>query len=188
LVKKLNFSLLTKRRSFQSRQEEITMNHNFVHLEYPLTHPGVERAEKVVHNFQRLSDTFSPTRTLAIMLLAAVVAAFIVVADQMIDTWAEGHLLAAWVALWAVVFAAVGLFAGFSKTLAVQLKSGLDTWAAKAAQRRSDERLWSIAQTDARLMSDLQVAMSRSDEEVLLGESSTQGRVARLLHQRQYYI
>jgi len=70
----------------------------------------------------------------------------------------------------------------------VQLKSGLDTWAAKAAQRRSDERLWSIAQTDARLMSDLQVAMSRSDEEVLLGESSTQGRVARLLHQRQYYI
>ncbi|MFM1764847.1 MAG: hypothetical protein RIU71_610, partial [Pseudomonadota bacterium] len=60
------------------------MNHNFVHLEYPLTHPGVERAEKVVHNFQRLSDTFSPTRTLAIMLLAAVVAAFIVVADQMI--------------------------------------------------------------------------------------------------------
>jgi hypothetical protein len=37
-------------------------------------------------------------------------------------------------------------------------------------------------------MSDLQVAMSRSDEEVLLGESSTQGRVARLLRQRQYYI
>lgn len=24
------------------------MNHNFVHLEYPLTHPGVDRAEKVV--------------------------------------------------------------------------------------------------------------------------------------------
>ena len=70
----------------------------------------------------------------------------------------------------------------------MQLKSGLDTWVAKAAQRRSDERLWSIAQTDARLLSDLQVAMSRSDEEVLLGESSTQGRVARLLRQRQYYI
>jgi hypothetical protein len=165
-----------------------TMNHNFVHLEYPLTHPGVDRAEKVVHNFKRLSDTFSPTRTLAIMLLAAVAAAFIVVADQMIDTWAEGHLLAAWVALWAVVFAAVGLFAGVSKSVAIQLKTGLDRWAAHAAQRRSDERLWAIAQTDARLMSELQIAMSRSDEETLLGEHSTQRRVTRLLNQRQYYI
>jgi hypothetical protein len=164
------------------------MNHNFVHLDYPLTHPGVDRAEKVVNNFKRLSDTFNPTRTLAIMLLAAVVAAFIVVADQMIDTWAEGHLLAAWVALWAVVFAAVGLFAGVSKSVAIQLKTGLDRWAAHAAQRRSDERLWEIAQTDARLMSELQIAMSRSDEETLLGERSTQRRVARLLNQRQYYI
>jgi len=121
-------------------------------------------------------------------LLAAVAAAFIVVADQMIDTWAEGHLLAAWVALWAVVFAAVGLFAGVSKSVAIQLKTGLDRWAAHAAQRRSDERLWAIAQTDARLMSELQIAMSRSDEEALLGERSTQRRVTRLLNQRQYYI
>ncbi len=164
------------------------MNHNFVHLEYPLTHPGVDRAEKVVNNFKRLSDTFSPTRTLAIMLLAAVAAAFIVVADQMIDTWAEGHLLAAWVALWAVVFAAVGLFAGVSKTLAIQLKSGLDRWAANMAQRRSDERLWAIAQKDARLMSELQIAMTRNDEDALLGENSTQVRVSRILKQRQYYV
>ena len=164
------------------------MNHNSVHLDYPLTHPGVDRAEQVVANFKRLGSNFSPTRTLAAMLLAAIVAAFVVVADQMMDTWAEGHLLAAWVALWAVAFAAVGLFAGVSKSLAIQMKEALDGWSASMAQRRSDERLWSIAQTDARLMSDLQVAMSRSDEEVLLGESSTQGRVARLLHQRQYYI
>lgn len=164
------------------------MNHNFVHLEYPLTHPGVDRAEKVVNNFKRLSDTFSPTRTLAIMLLAAVAAALIVVADQMIDTWAEGHLLAAWVALWAVVFAAVGLFAGVSKTLAIQLKSGLDRWAANMAQRRSDERLWAIAQKDARLMSELQIAMTRNDEDALLGENSTQVRVSRILKQRQYYV
>jgi hypothetical protein len=30
--------------------------------------------------------------------------------------------------------------------------------------------------------------MSRSDEEALLGESSTQRRVSRLLRQRQFYI
>ena len=164
------------------------MNHNFVHLEYPLTHPGVDRAEKVVNNFKRLSDTFNPTRTLAIMLLAAVLATFVVVADQMVDTWADGHLLAAWVALWAVVFAAVGLLAGVTKSVAIQLKTSLDRWAASAAQRRSDERLWAIAQTDARMMSELRTAMSRNDEDTLLGESSSQRRVVRLLNQRQYHI
>ena len=58
------------------------MKHNFVHLEYPLTHPGVDRAEQAVANIKRMSDSFSPTRTLAAMLLAAIVAAFVVVADH----------------------------------------------------------------------------------------------------------
>jgi hypothetical protein len=170
------------------QDEEYNMNRNFVHLNYPLTHPGVDRAEKVVANFKGVINNFSPTRTLAAMLLAAIVAAFVVVADQMVDTWADGHLLAAWVALWAVAFAAVGLFAGVSKTLAIQMKQGLNNWSASMAQRRSDERLWAIAQTDARLMSELHTAMGRSDEEVLLGENSTQRRVSRMLQNRQYYI
>lgn len=164
------------------------MKHNFVHLDYPMTHPGVDRAEQAVANFKRLGHSFSPTHTLAAMLLAAIVAAFVVVADQMMDTWADGHLLAAWVALWAVAFAAVGLFGGLSKTMAQQMKQGLDAWAARMAQSRSDERMWAIAQTDARLMSELQSAMARGDEEVLLGESTTQRRVSRMLRSRQYYI
>jgi hypothetical protein len=164
------------------------MNHNFVHVEYPLTHPGVDRAEQAVANIKRMSDNFSPTRTLAAMLLAAIVAAFVIVADQMMATWADGHLLAAWVMLWAVAFAAVGLFAGVSKTLAIQTKQSLDAWSASMARRRSDERLWSIAQTDARLMSELQSALSRSDEEAPSLQSTTQRRVVRMLQNRQYYI
>ena len=164
------------------------MKHNFVHLEYSLTHPGVERAEQAVANFKRMSNSFSPTRTLAAMLLAAIVAAFVVVADQMMTTWADGHLLAAWVALWAVAFAAVGLFAGVSKTLAIQAKQALDAWSASMARRRSDERLWSIAQTDARLMSELQSALSRSNEDLPSLQSNTQRRVERMLQNRQYYI
>jgi hypothetical protein len=164
------------------------MKHNFVHLEYSLTHPGVERAEQAVANFKRMSNSFSPTRTLAAMLLAAIVAAFVVVADQMMTTWADGHLLAAWVALWAVAFAAVGLFAGVSKTLSIQAKQALDAWSASMARRRSDERLWSIAQTDARLMSELQSALSRSNEDLPSLQSNTQRRVERMLQNRQYYI
>ena len=164
------------------------MKYNFVHLEYPLTHPGVDRAEQAVANFKRMGDNFSPTRTLSAMLLAAIVAAFVVVADQMMATWADGHLLAAWVALWAVAFAAVGLFAGVSKKLAIQTKQALDAWSASMARRRSDERLWSIAQTDARLMSELQSALSRTNDDLPSLQSSTQRRVERMLPSRQYYI
>jgi hypothetical protein len=164
------------------------MNRNFVHLEYPSSHPGVARAEMAVANIKRMGESFSPTRTLATMLLAAVVAAFVVVADQMMDTWADGHLLAAWVALWAVAFAAVGLFAGASKTLALQIKSGLDTWSASIAQNRSDARMWAIAQSDTRLMADLQSAIGRDETSSLLDDQPTQRRVSRILRNRQFYI
>ena len=164
------------------------MNHNFVHLEYPTSHPGVERAEQAVANIKRMGEAFSITRSLVAMLLAAVVAAFVVVADQMIDTWADGHLLAAWVALWAVAFTAAGLFAGTSKTLAFQIKTGLDAWSAKLAQNRADDRMWAIAQTDSRLMSDLQSAVGREEAVEVDSTSPTQRRVSRILRNRQFYI
>ena len=161
------------------------MNQSMIHSDYPLTHPGVERAEKVVSNFKSMGQSFNPSRTVAVMLLAAIASTFIVVADQMIDTWAEGHLLAAWVALWAVIFAAVGLFAGVIKTGWTQLRTGLDAMAVKMAQRRADARLWSIAQTDARFMSELQIAMTRGDAESELNGGDKQSRIARMMRQRQ---
>ena len=51
------------------------------------------------------------TRTLAGLMLAGVMAAMLVVADQVIDNWADGHLLLGWVALWSVVFAGLAFFA-----------------------------------------------------------------------------
>jgi CBS domain containing-hemolysin-like protein len=164
------------------------MNRNFVHLEYPTTHAGVARAEKAVANLKRMGESFSPTHTLAAMLLAAVVAVFVVVADQMMDTWADGHLLAAWVALWSVAFAAIGLFAGASKRWALQIKNGLDNWSANLAQSRADERLWAVAQTDTRLMADLQTAIARAEGASLFNSNPTQRRVSRLLRNRQFYI
>ena len=164
------------------------MNRNFVHVEYSTSHPGVERAEQAVANLKRMGESFSPTRTLAAMLLAAVVAAFVVVADQMMDTWADGHLLAAWVTLWAVAFAAAGLFAGPSKKLSSEIKNGLDAWSAKLAQNRADDRMWAMAQTDTRLMADLHSAIGRSDELTAQSQNPTQRRVSRILRDRQYYI
>jgi hypothetical protein len=37
-------------------------------------------------------------------------------------------------------------------------------------------------------MSELQIAMMRSDEEALLGDNTNQSRVTRLLRTRQYFM
>ena len=133
----------------------------------------------------------SSSKTLASLLLAAGVAAWVVGVDQMIDSWAESHLVAAWLALWAVAVLAIVLLRGLTRHLAQNLMTGLDAWSAHVARSRADERLWSIAQTDPRLMSDLQVAMDRAIEDVGPArdvDTLMNRRAARLVRDRLYYI
>ena len=163
------------------------MNNHFVHLGYPTTHSGVVRAEQALEKARAIGHTMTGPGSLALLLLSAVVAALVVVADQMMDTWAEGHMLAAWVTLWAVAFAAVGLFAGATRHLAAKLLSSLDAWSANLARRRADERLWSIAQTDARLMAELQGAMNRGDAH-LAELNPSQAHAANIIRERLNYV
>lgn len=102
------------------------------------------------------------SKPLAGMLLAAVMAALLVVADQLIDTWANGHLLLVWVALWTVAFAALALLAPPLRQLANRLAQRVARGVQARAQRRADDALWHHAQSDARVMRDIQVAMTRS--------------------------
>lgn len=104
------------------------------------------------------------SRALAALLLAAAVAAMVVVADQVIDSWADGHVFLAWVLLWAVVFAATLVFAGTARRMSQRAMSGLNRWAQHAAQRRADARLWAIAKTDARVMGELVAAQQRVED------------------------
>lgn len=138
---------------------------HFPHTDFPQQHPGVIRAERVVESARALRQNFNGTRSLAAMLLASVVAALLVVADQLIDTWADGHLLLAWSLLWAVGFAALALFAGAARRLATRFITALDAWSARQSQQRADEQLWAIAQEDARVMADLRAALASADRE-----------------------
>ncbi|MFN3492922.1 MAG: hypothetical protein ACK40L_00285 [Hydrogenophaga sp.] len=104
-------------------------------------------------------------RGLSILLLAAMVAALVVLADRLISTWADGHLLLAWVFLWVVVFAGMALLADTARTLAARTLQSLDGWSQALAQARADARLWSIAQNDPRLMQELQQAVARDRAE-----------------------
>jgi hypothetical protein len=142
--------------------KEITMT-SFVHPSFRTNHPGVDRVESALGAARNMRRGFDSTRSIAAMLLAAMVAAMLVVADQVIDTWADGHLLAAWIMLWVIGFAALALFAGTARNLAVRTTLSLDAWSRRVARARADERMWSIAQSDPRVMADLQAAMSRNE-------------------------
>lgn len=104
-------------------------------------------------------------RGLAALLLAGVVAAMVLVADHLVNTWADGHLFLAWVMLWVIVFAGFALFADTARAVARRTLAGLDRWAAARAQIRAEERLWDIARADPRLMAELVQARSRADED-----------------------
>jgi hypothetical protein len=134
---------------------------SFVHVDMPAEHPGVARAERAFTAIRDLGRTFEGARGAATLLLAAVVSALLVVANQVIDTWTEGHLFAAWVVLWAVAFAALGLLATPARRAVQGARS---TWSQAAASRRQaaqDRELWALALTDARVMAELSRAMSR---------------------------
>jgi hypothetical protein len=131
----------------------------FIQPSFPTRHAGVERMTSAA---DALRGGFNSTNSLSAMLLAAMVSSLVVVADQLMDTWAEGHLMLAWIALWVVGFAAVAVFAGAARKLASAVVQSLDAWSARVAQRRADERLWSSAKADPRIMADLNAAMSRN--------------------------
>ncbi|MDO9197809.1 hypothetical protein [Rhodoferax sp.] len=135
---------------------------SFIQPSFPREHMGVARVESAVGAVGAMRRGFDSTRGLSAMLLAAMVSSLVVVADQLIETWADGHLMVAWVALWLVGFAALAIFAGAARKLAVTFVGAMDAWSARVARARADERLWVIARTDPRVMADLTAAMSRN--------------------------
>jgi hypothetical protein len=106
------------------------------------------------------------SRTLAGMLLAAVLSALLVVAGQVIDTWTDGHLLAGWVALWTVAFAALALLAPPLRKMSSVASRLIMASVQAAKERRMEEKMWEYANRDPRIMAELQHAVMRSRNEV----------------------
>lgn len=152
---------------------------SFVHLDYPSEHPGVARAEALYAQGEAISSgtsaawrkfksSFDTACSLATLLMAAVVAALVVVADQLVDTWVDGHLFAAWVALWTLVFATLAVFAPLIKALVSDATHKFDTWRARALVARSQQAYLEVARRDPRVMADLRAAILRHEEAELL--------------------
>lgn len=125
---------------------------------------GTRPTTAVDQGAQRADRRFDGSRSLAAMMLAAAVAALVVLADQMISTWADGHLFLGWVALWVVVFAGSVLFAGTARRLAQSSLRSLDSWSKSIAEARAEARIWELARTDPRLKAELLQARARDTD------------------------
>lgn len=134
-------------------------------------HAGAMRVESAIAEVGQIRRRLSGTRGLATLLLSAIVAAAMVVANQVMDSVAEGHLLVLWMAMWIGAFIALALFATPARNLALRLKAGLDAWSAGLAERRADARLMAAAQADPRVMQDLQAVLQRAEADEPAGEA-----------------
>jgi hypothetical protein len=101
---------------------------------------------------------------LAGFLSAAVLAALLVVADQLIDSWAEGHLLLAWVMLWSALFAGLALLARPLRLASVATALAIQSWLAARARARHAQAGWEFALQDPRMRQELRAARARSAE------------------------
>ncbi len=95
----------------------------FVHVHYPAEHPGLARLRHVGAALKNVSASFDGAAGIASLLLAAVIAALLVVADQVMETWTDGNLLAAWIAMWVIAFAGLALLAEPARKAALEFKA-----------------------------------------------------------------
>lgn len=155
---------------------------SFVHLDYPKAHPGVERFESAMSAASQLGQKLDNGKGLAGVLLAAMMSALLVVADQLVDTWADGHMLAAWVMLWLIAFAALAFLAPTTRQISAWVLRALDAWSRRMARLRADERLWDMALQDPRIMADLRSARARSENDAGLDKiNQASGNQSRLI-------
>lgn len=146
----------------------------FVTPDFPTEHPGVLRAEAAIAQAQRLPATLlalwlqvkhaaTSTRGLTTLILSTAVSGLILVADQSMDTWAEDHLFAAWVALWTLLFATLAVFAPVIKRTLDQASREWTTWRGRIAAADSEAAFLASAYNDPRVMEELRAAILRHE-------------------------
>jgi hypothetical protein len=144
---------------------------SFVQPSYPTHHEGIERVGVAIDSATDAYRQFDGARGVATFLLAAVVSGLILAANQLIDTWADGHLLAAWIALWTVAFAVLALAASPIRRAVNNVKTFdgsamYAAWTARRKARIADEKMWEYARHDNRLMADIMRAVNDTPEAV----------------------
>ena len=113
---------------------------------------------------QRPSKRVAPSQALAGLLSASVFAALLAVADQVIDSWADGHMLLAWVMLWLSIFGGLALLTRPMRRASTASALWLQIRVAALMQSRREAALWELAMHAPRMLQELRAAKARSQD------------------------
>ena len=113
---------------------------------------------------QRPSKRVAPSQALAGLLSASVFAALLAVADQVIDSWADGHMLLAWVMLWLSIFGGLALLTRPMRRASTASALWLQIRVAALMQSRREAALWELAMHDPRMLQELRAAKARNQD------------------------
>ena len=141
------------------------MTTSFVHVDQPIQHAGVARAEAVVSQLRAARGRLNGARGLAAGLLAAVVAAILVVIDHMATNLEEGQMLAGWAALSGLLFVALALCANALRSVGARVAATWKQGAERRANARADAQFMAYAAFDPRVMHELEAAVTRYEQE-----------------------
>ena len=129
-------------------------------IELYTQHRGLARMRGAARYLRQAAARSSGARGATSLALAATVAALMVAANTLIDSWSDGHLLAAWLVLWGIAFAGMALQAGPVRKLVSLVLSGTEAWTEAYRRAQEDEKTWNAALHDARILADLSRAMN----------------------------
>jgi thiol:disulfide interchange protein len=137
---------------------------SFVHVDQPGANLGVSRAPAVI-GAGRTSKQPAANAGLTLGLVIAAGAVFLAIANPLTTREIDGGWMVAWIAVCAILLAAIGLSAH-------KLTPFMKRLAERRAIARSDAQMYEFARYDPRLMQELQAALTRHQAE---GESMARG-------------
>ncbi len=137
---------------------------SYVQPNFPQTRGSATRLSHALNRARASVARLGNPATLASLLVAGGLAAVIVVAEQVVSAWADGHLLLAWIAMWLIVFGLLALFSGTIRSWPAQWQAQWQARRLAAGQRAADDRTWEAALADPRLMAELDSAWLRAQQ------------------------
>jgi hypothetical protein len=141
-------------------EKEELMNIRYAPVNHPDLAPATGGDDR--HDFgprPRVARVFHAARAGSSLLLAGVVAAVLVVADKVMDSWTEGNLLIGWIVLWVLAFVALAVLASPSRRAAASLRAAAKSRTERRMRAAQDEQYWHAALSDPRVMADIRRAM-----------------------------
>lgn len=133
---------------------------HLVQPSFPLRHRGVERMENGVAHARQIFAVMTPTRALGAAMLITGSAVSVAIADAVLGTWGDEHLMLALVILSTVAIAAFILLFPMTIALAKTVRMAAHRLHNAYLTSRSETLFWNAANADPRMMREVQTMAS----------------------------